>query len=204
MKKQLFFISFSLILVYCSTLGADSLWQGNGAASLYGTERRRIAVGDTITILISESTAAVQEASTQTKKKSSIATNLLDNWDQVANLLGNEQNRKTFEFGVGGNDQYAGSGQTSRRSSVKAVVTAMVTEVLESGNLFIVGEHEVKVNDEVETIHVEGVIRPSDISAKNTVLSSQIAKAQVSVHGVGVVGSKQTPGLLTKMFNWLF
>ena len=133
-----------------------------------------------------------------------MGTSIQNNWDQVANLLGNETIRKTFDFGFSGEDEYQGSGQTSRRSKVKAIVTSIVTEILDSGNLFIIGEHNVKVNNEIETIHVSGIVRPQDISAKNSVFSYQIAKAEVSVNGEGVVGAKQTPGMMTKMFNWLF
>ncbi|NBV84582.1 flagellar basal body L-ring protein FlgH, partial [bacterium] len=64
--------------------------------------------------------------------------------------------------------------------------------------------NKVKVNQEMETIRISGIIRPSDISAANTIDSYQIAKAEVSVNGSGVIGSKQSPGVLTKMFNWLF
>ena len=64
--------------------------------------------------------------------------------------------------------------------------------------------HKVKVNDELETIRVAGVIRPQDISPKNSVYSYQVAKAEISVHGSGVVASKQSPGIMTKVFNWLF
>ena len=81
---------------------------------------------------------------------------------------------------------------------------AVVTEVLETGNLFVVGEHRVKVNNEIETVRVSGLVRPQDISAKNSIFSYQIAKAQVSVNGDGVVATKQTPGVMTKMFNWFF
>ena len=84
------------------------------------------------------------------------------------------------------------------------MITAVITEILEGGNVYVVGEHKVKVNNEVETIRVSGIIRPSDIGMGNTINSYQIAKAEVSVNGSGVVGSKQNPGVLTKMFNWLF
>ena len=119
----------------------------------------------------------------------------------MANVLGNERVRRTYDLSVRGDDSYNGSGQTSRSSQVRAVVTSLVTEILENGNLFIVGEHKVKVNDEMQTIRVAGIIRPADIAPNNSVLSSQIAKAEVSVNGAGVVGSKQTPGILTKMFG---
>ncbi len=191
-------ISFILPPVY-----ADSLWAG-ARGPLYGIQKRQIRVGDIITVIVSEATTAVHQASTRTQKDSSIGAELSNDWNQVANLLGNENTRKTLDFGLGGDDSYSGEGQTSRRSSVKAVVTSVVTEILESGNLYIIGEHRVKVNNEIETVRVSGIIRAQDITVANTVLSSQIAKAEVSVNGDGVVADKQTPGMLTKMFNWLF
>lgn len=196
------FISFFL-LGGAEISHADSLYNGL-QLPLYSVQGKRLRVGDVITVYVSESTSAVQEATTRTQKDSSLGTNLVSNWDQVANLLGNETIRKTFDFELRGNDAYEGQGQTSRRSKLQAIITAVVTEVLESGNLFIIGEHKIKVNNEVETIQLSGIIRPQDISGDNTVLSHQIAKAEISVLGAGVVGSKQTPGVLTKMFNWMF
>jgi len=182
---------------------ADSIWD-NAKGPFYGVSRRRIRVGDLITIYVSESTSAVQSASTSTKKDSSLETELSSDWQQVANLLGDETIRKTYDFELSGGDEYLGTGSTTRRSKVQAVVTSVVTEILESGNLFIVGEHQVKVNNEIETVRVSGIIRPESISAKNSVFSWEIAKAEISVNGAGVVGAKQTPGVLTKMFNWLY
>lgn len=204
MKKALgFLLLISFVAGWGLTTYADSLWE-SAKVPFYGKNKRRVRVGDMITIYISESTSAVQAATTTTRKDSSVGTNLLNNWDQVANLLGNETVRKNLDFQVKGNDEYQGAGQTSRQSKVKAVVTAVVTEVLETGNLFVVGEHRVKVNNEIETVRVSGLVRPQDISAKNSIFSYQIAKAQVSVNGDGVVATKQTPGVMTKMFNWFF
>ena len=197
-----FLLCISLGLFVCETW-ADSLWSSS-QGPIYGFSKRRIRVGDIITIYVSESTNAVQSAVTTTRKDSSIGGRLLANWDQISNVLGNEQIRRTLDLGLDGSNSYEGTGQTARRSNVKAVVTSVVTEILRSGNLYIVGEHKVKVNNEVETVKVSGIIRPQDITAQNSVFSYQIAKAEVSVNGAGVVGSKQTPGVMTKVFNWLF
>ncbi|MBT6121071.1 flagellar basal body L-ring protein FlgH [bacterium] len=191
-------ISFSL------NLNADSLWQTSSFDSFYTSPAKSISVGDIVVINIIESSSAQHQASTRTRKESSVGTELLSAWDQVASALGNENIRKEHELEIAGKDDYRGLGQTSRTSKVKAKVSAVVTEILESGNLFVVGEHKLKVNNEVETIRVSGIVRPNDIRIDNSVLSHQLAKAQVSVNGAGVVGSKQAPGVLTKVFNWLF
>jgi flagellar L-ring protein precursor FlgH len=196
--------AFVLCVSFLSTsLAADSLWDSN-KSSFYGASKRESKVGDIITIYISESTSAAQEATTKTTKESNVGTGILSGWNQVANLLGNSTDRKTLDFQLRGNDQYNGTGQTTRKSRVTAVVTAVVTEILENGNIYVVGEHKVKVNNEVESIYISGIIRPQDIGANNTIYSYQLAKAEVSVNGAGIVASKQSPGVLTKMFNWLF
>lgn len=182
---------------------ADSLFD-NAKTPFYGVNRRLISVGDIITIYVSESTSAAQQASTSTERESRLGGSLQTNWEQIGNLLGNETLNQKREYGLNGDDKYEGSGQTSRRSQVKAVVSSVVTEILDNGNLFVEGIHKVKVNDELETIRVAGIIRPQDISPQNSVYSYQVAKAEISVHGTGVVAAKQSPGIMTKMFNWLF
>eukprot|EP01047_Picozoa_sp_COSAG01_P011791 COSAG01_NODE_519_length_16012_cov_4.344058_19_plen_203_part_00 len=202
MKKACILIS--LILFSAGCLQADSLWRSY-SNKIYQPGSRKVSVGDMVTIYVSESTSAVQQASTSTGKSSAIGTSLSSNWDKLTTALGNNRDRRKRDIAISGNDAYRGTGQTERKSSVKAVITAIVTEVLESGNLFVVGEHKVKVNHDIETIRVSGIIRPADITRKNTVFSYQIAKAEVSVSGSGgPVSSKQTPGILGKVVNWIF
>ena len=202
MIKNIFLLVL-ISLLFPMELVADSLFD-NAKTPFYGVNRRLIRVGEIITIYVSESTSAAQQASTSTERESSLGASLQSNWEQIGNLLGNETLNQKREYGINGDDKYEGSGQTSRRSQVKAVVSSVVTEILDNGNLYIEGVHKVKVNDELETIRVAGIIRPQDISPKNSVFSYQVAKAEISVHGSGVVASKQSPGIITKMFNWLF
>ena len=201
LSKLIYCISLFLLLVFPVTIVSDSLWTGK---SMYSTSSREIKVGDIITIQISESTSAVQEATTRTSKTSGLEADILNDFDRITSAFGNDRDRKEFENELRGREDYRGTGQTTRRSQVRAVITAVVTEILDSGNLYVVGEHRVKVNNEVETIRIAGIVRPSDISGRNTVYSYQLARAEVSVNGAGVVGQKQSPGVLTKAFNWLF
>ena len=204
MTQKLFsiFLIVSLLLPV-TTVQADSLWNQN-QGSVYGTAKRQVLPGDTITILVQETTSATQEASTRTAKESQVMVDFLEGFNRISDSLGNLQNESESKYDISGEDSYNGSGATSRRSRVTAIVTAEVTQVLESGNLFVIGEKKVKVNNEMQTIKVSGIIRPSDIAPNNTVRSSQMAKVEVSINGSGVVGDKQSPGMLTKMFNWLY
>ena len=151
MKKVLLLTLFSLF-IFNDFCYADSLFKPGGTP-FYGVQRRKIVEGDIITIYISESTSAAQQASTRTEKESSLSGSLQMGWEQISNLLGNETLNQERLYNFGGEDQYEGSGQTSRRSNVRAVVSSVVTEISENGNLFIEGIHHVKVNNEVETIN---------------------------------------------------
>ena len=198
---------FSIIICIFIVTGtaqvqADSLYDRN-QPSLFSTARPP-KIGDVITVYVSEASSAAQQAGTNTSKSSSIQGTFTDIWNQVANPGSSESSRKDKQIQIGGGDKYTGAGKTTRTSQVKAIVSVLVTEILENGNLYIVGDHQVKVNDEAETIHITGIIRPIDIGPNNSIYSYQIAKAEVSVKGTGVVASKQTPGILTKMFDWLF
>ena len=50
---------------------------------------------------------------------------------------------------------------------------------------------------------ISGVVRPQDITGSNTVLSSQIADAEVQIVGKGVLSEAQRPGILYRLLDWL-
>jgi len=101
-------------------------------------------------------------------------------------------------------NKYSGIGSTQRASNVQARISAWVTEVLPNGNLEIEGKHRVQVNDETQEITSRGTVRPKDISGANTVYSYQVANADLIVRGSGVIADTESPGFITRIFNWLF
>ena len=78
--------------------------------------------------------------------------------------------------------------------------------MLPSGNLAIEGKREIIVNNEKKEILLQGIVRQRDIAYDNSVLSTQVADAKVIYTGIGVVGEKQTPGFLARLFDmfWPF
>jgi flagellar L-ring protein precursor FlgH len=87
---------------------------------------------------------------------------------------------------------------------VTASVAARVVKVLPSGNLIIEGRRAVRTNDESQYVAISGVIRQVDITPANTILSSQIADAEIILEGKGVLAEKQRPGMLNRFADWLF
>jgi flagellar L-ring protein precursor FlgH len=163
-------------------------------------------VGDLVTINIVETSQASKQAATKTARTSSIDAG-------ITNLLGYEKelhmpkafdNTSMFKASMANN--FDGSGATSRDESMTASITAMVTRVLPNGNLFIEGTRRIRVNNETQHIILSGVVRPSDISPDNTVLSSYIADAKIDYTGNGPVSDKQRPGWLARILDlvWPF
>ncbi len=166
-------------------------------------------VGDLITVNIVESSKANKKAATKTGRTSTIDAG-------ISNVLGWEGKIGELGFPTGFNNEamfkasmendFAGSGETSRNESMSASITARVVEVAPNGNLFIRGSRKVKVNNEAQYITLTGLVRPADISPDNTVLSSYIAEAAIEYTGSGPVSDKQRPGWLMRAvdFVWPF
>ncbi len=59
------------------------------------------------------------------------------------------------------------------------------------------------VNEEKQEIALSGRVRPYDILANNTVLSSRLADATISYVGEGLLAEQQRPGILSRLLRWL-
>ena len=196
MKK---YISFAFcILIFVFPVMADSIWNLKDSASPYSTEKA-YKVGHIVNVIILESTTALNRAGTKTNVKDNLGIKFAHTLQRLAPIIGTD-NQISGQLG----NKYTGAGQTSRVSNVSARVAAWVTEVFPNGNLKIKGKHKVQVNDEIQEIMISGNVRPKDISGSNTVYSYQVANAELLVRGTGVVADTESPGWLTRIFNWLF
>ena len=181
---------------------ADSLFPGSStdvarnhtdSASLFSDNKAR-RVGDTLTIVITETGAASSVAATKTAK-----TESLNYGPGFGPLLSNLKN-----FGLSGGINSDASGSTTRADTLTASIGVTVTKVLPNGNLEVEGKRKVGMNAETQEITLTGVVRPTDIAYNNTIPSPLVADAQIKYGGRGPVGDKQHDGIISRIFKILF
>src|SRR5690606_29489725 len=132
-------------------------------------------VGDTVTILLSENTAAQKSSSTSTSKDTSV--------DIPAPLFGGSPltiGGHEISAGMQNSRSFEGSGDSSLSNRLQGNITVTVARRLSNGNLVVRGQKWIEINQGSEFVRVQGVIRPIDIQPDNTIASYKVADASIA------------------------
>jgi flagellar L-ring protein FlgH len=169
-----------------------AIYQGR-TAGLF-EDRRARRVGDTLTVVLEENTRASKESSTTVSKSASVDYGI----DSLAKLP--QSALSSLGAAASSNNDFDGSGDSSSRNLFTGSVTVTVVEELPNGNLLVSGEKQVAINREVEFVRLSGVVNPVNITAQNTVSSTQIADARMEYRGAGPTNEAQIMGWLGRLF----
>lgn len=169
---------------------AGSLWRPG--AKQFFKDSRASEVGDIVTVLVEETATAKTEATTETTRSHESDSAIKNLLNMEGKLLSRGINPAEL-FNTDSNRTFSGDGKTDRKDNVEAKIAAVVTQVLPNGYLVIQGKREVIVNYELQELMLQGIVRPEDISANNTVPSQKIAEARIFYAGRGVLDEAQTP-----------
>ncbi|MDP8916883.1 MAG: flagellar basal body L-ring protein FlgH [Pseudomonadota bacterium] len=164
---------------------ANSLWKVGARA--FFKDQRATRVGDILTVAIEIDDSAEVDNSISRKRDNEMSggvTNLLGMESSLGRVLpGGFDPQKALGFG--GESSASGDGQIKRAEKISLTVAAVVTHVLPNGNMMIQGRQEVRTNQELRELTVAGIVRPEDITARNTINHTQIAEARISYGGRG-------------------
>ena len=160
--------------------------------SLFAMEGRASRVGDILTVAFTESFQATksQNAATSRTSESSVTFPPV-----VEKLIPGE------EFASSGENTFSGSGSTAQSNSLTGSVSVHVIRVFGNGNLEIMGQKKLTLNNGDEYIRVSGIVRPRDISADNVVQSDRIANADINYIGAGDIARSGKKGWYTKLME---
>lgn len=192
MIRAIIATSIALVVLVSAPAAAESLWTDKSKSMV--SDRKAKQVGDILTIIVAESAASSNTASTDVSKKKDLASDA-----GIGPLLASIP-----AFGFSGSEGSSASGSTSRTSNFVTKMTVTVTKVLENGNLEIQGMRDVQTNKETQRISLTGTVRQDDIASDNTILSTYVADAKIVHFGSGPIGSRMKEGLISKIFKILF
>ena len=168
-----------------------------GQSGLFSADRRARKVGDILTVDFNEVFAATKAQSAASSKSDSFELGLpvgLPNLltGGLANGVGDNSLTSSTE------QSFSGSGNAAQSNSLTGRLSVTVVRIFENGNMGILGQKELTLNNGKEYIRVSGIVRPEDISAGNTVPSNRLADAQISYTGAGTVADSSKPGWLSR------
>ena len=158
--------------------------------------------GDIINVLLAERTAAQKSSGTNVSKsnEATIENPTLggEQRDKLGSFRGYDWN---FGFGLSSEQAFTGASGSNQSNTLSGSIAVTVIEELPRGNLLVQGEKWISLNEGHEFIRVRGIIRRSDISQDNTVLSTQIADARIAYGGAGATKDANRMGWLSRFFN---
>lgn len=172
-----------------------AIYQTGFGVRLYEDQRAR-RVGDILTIVLQETTQASKSASLETGKDNDIDIS-------APTVLGGgvtNDGDDLLAADLDSSQEFDGEGSSAQSNSLSGRITVTVTEVLPNGYLVVRGEKVLTLNRGDEYIRFSGIVRPLDIGTDNTVLSTQVADAQIIYSGSGEVADASRHGWLSRFF----
>ena len=149
------------------SLFQEATWRGLTA------DHKAYRPGDVLTVQVYENSSASTSADTGTRRTNHLQAELAHGADKTAQA----------SLAVGGD--FDGGGRTQRASRLLTTLTVTVQDVLPGGQLRVAGTQSVTVNEELQRVTLEGLVRPVDITDGNVVQSTRIADARITYVGEG-------------------
>jgi len=152
-------------------------------------------VGDIVTVVVQERAEISASKSSSTNKSSSVA-------DQIQRLI-HASSGELPGLGWESANDFEGGGEISNSQSAQSRLSVVVVGRLPNGNLIIEGMRKVTMANEVNYAVLRGYIRPMDIRSDNSILSSQIADAEIEFVAEGSLTEAQRQGWLNRLYSFL-
>ena len=170
---------------------SNSLWRQGSRTFL--RDQRAAQVGDLVTILVAVADDAQLQNRTQSSRTNTASLalpNLLGLEASTNRILPNSVDPSTL-LNTDSSNVGNGQGEVRRNEAINLRVAATVLQNLPNGNLVIAGRQEVRVNNELRELAIQGVLRPQDIASDNTVRHDRLAEARIAYGGRGSLSDVQ-------------
>ena len=157
-------------------------------------DRRARVVGDTLTVILNETTSAAKNTSLAASRKATVAQEFTPGVSLPKGFRGIAD---IANFDGSSELKNEGAGASAANNSFAGTITVTVIEVLSNGYLVVAGEKQVAISNEEEIIRFGGVVNPNNLVA-NRISSQEVADARMEYRGRGATDDTQATGWLTR------
>jgi len=158
---------------------------------------------DLVTIIVNEQSEITTKGTSNLTRDSQLDAKV-DNFVQLraSNLtLKGLQSSTTPEIKLEGNRSFQGQGDVERTDSFSARITAEVVDVKPNGTVILQARKRIKADEEEQTFILTGTCRAEDISAADSILSSQLYDLQLQKLHNGDVRNSTKRGFFGKLLD---
>ncbi len=196
---------YSPVMPVAAVAGSQSVGSiyASGAGISLWEDKRARRIGDIITVYLDEKTISSKSNKTDITKDDTLDMN-------VASLLGTQpsmtlpvgpKSKLTLDSSTENKREFAGDAGSDQSNRLVGQISVTVADVLTNGVLVVRGEKWMTLSQGDEFIRIEGLLRPSDISPANTVVSSRLADARLTYSATGALADAQRQGWVSRVFN---
>jgi flagellar L-ring protein precursor FlgH len=176
-----------------SSASAGAIFQpAQGYANLVTGTRAR-ALGDMVTIILTEATSTTKSTQGATAREGSVG--ITPPSSGPLDFL----NPNALKAAAEGS--FNGGGNAAQQSRLNGAVAVTIAAIYPNGTAEVVGEKQMMFSQGDEWVQFAGRIRLVDIDGDNRLASSQVANARIIYSGKGAVQQASRPGWLSRFFN---
>jgi flagellar L-ring protein precursor FlgH len=160
-------------------------------------DRRARNVGDTLTVILNETTSAAKNTSMAAQRKGNVSSEFTPGVTGMP--FGPYTSVKAIaNFDGTGEIKSEGSGASAANNTFAGTITVTVIEILSNGNLVVAGEKQVAISNEEEIIRFGGIVNPNNL-VFNRISSQEVADARIEYRGRGATDDTQGVGWFTRL-----
>ena len=184
---------------------AQAQLSGTSFFAVPAPEPKVLRKHDLVTIIVREETDFSATGTTDLKKQLDIDAKI----EQFVRLslqdfaLKNTVGTQIPEIKLNGTNNFKGQATVDRIDSLTTRITAEVVDVKPNGTLVLQAKAHTKFDEEEMTMVLSGTCRAEDVSADNTILSTQLHDKDVTKQHKGAVRDTTRRGLIPRLFEWI-
>jgi flagellar L-ring protein precursor FlgH len=161
---------------------AGSLWVSSGPLASLASDYKARWPGDLITVQLVDTFSSATSGENNTSRQFSTQS-------AISALLGKYGSSNALQnlFNANSATTLDGKGASTMSSSLQLNLAGRVVDVLPNGILVVEAARDFTVGNDRQTVTLRGLVRPGDVTAANTILSSQVTSIELRIKGKGAV-----------------